>query len=448
VKIDPLSGQIIIQVGREAVDEVTDPSAQISLAEAGELEPGIEKGAVLWQEVPFVDFGRNAIQAAKQVVIQRIREAEREKIRAEYSGKIGELLSGTIQQVERGNYVVFLNRQTEAILPMKEVNRKDHFKQGDPVRACLIDIRETTKGPQLILSRTHESFLKALFQLEVPEIYQGIIEIKGVIREPGSRSKIAVHSNDDHIDPVGACVGLKGSRVQAVVNELGGERIDIIPYHDDPQEFVRASLNPAKIYRTSINRDDHVVTVVIEEEQFSLAIGKNGQNVRLASQLTGWKIELVQKKDFLAKRDEMLTGVFGASKEKVEAGKEKPVEQAETVTHAKEVPVPAGEKAAGPVQEAAAAGEEAISLEKLDQNQRDILEDLPVEDFPISIIESFKPSLRTKLEEAGYKSFYQLVLAREEDLCKIPGIGKQTTKKIKEMVKLLIEHYDEEAEEE
>ncbi|MEA1996770.1 MAG: transcription termination/antitermination protein NusA, partial [Gemmatimonadota bacterium] len=203
-KIDPLSARIDIRAGREVVEEVTDPSAQISLAEAGELEPEIEIGGILWQEVPFKDFGRNAIQAAKQVVIQRIREAEREKIRAEYSGKIGELLSGTIQQVERGNYVVFLNRQTEAVLPMKEVNRKDRFKQGDPVRACLIDIRETTKGPQLILSRNHESFLKALFQLEVPEIYQGIIDIKGIVREPGSRSKIAVSSNDEHIDPVGA----------------------------------------------------------------------------------------------------------------------------------------------------------------------------------------------------------------------------------------------------
>ena len=231
------------------------------------------------------------------MVIQRIREAERDKIRAEYSGKIGELLSGSIQQVERGNYVIFLNKQTEAILPMKETNRKDYFKQGDPVRAVLIDIRETTKGPQLILSRTNEAFLKALFQIEVPEIYQGIIEIKGVVREAGSRSKIAVSSNDEHIDPVGACVGLKGSRVQAVVNELGGERIDVIPYSGDPQEFVRSALNPAKLYRTSIDREEHTVTAVIEDDQLSLAIGRSGQNVRLASQLTGWKIELVEKKD-------------------------------------------------------------------------------------------------------------------------------------------------------
>ena len=435
VRIDPLGGRITIRVGRQVVGEVTDPSAQITLAEAAELDKAIQAGEIFWQDVPFGDFGRNAIQAAKQVVIQRIREAERDKIRAEYSGKIGELLSGTIQQVERGNYVIFLNKQTEAILPMKEVNRKDHFKQGDPIRACLIDIRETTKGPQLILSRTNESFLKALFQLEVPEIYQGIIEIKGVVREAGSRSKIAVYSNDDHIDPVGACVGLKGSRVQAVVNEMGGERIDIIPYSDDPQDFVRASLNPAKIYRTSIDREEHKVAVVIEDDQLSLAIGKNGQNVRLASMLTGWKIDLVQKKDFLAQRDEMLTGVFGASKESEGA----------PAVEKKPWPDKKPERKPAPEEEIPVA---AMDVGKLNQNQRDLLDDLPVEDFPISLIDSFTPTVRQKLEEAGYDTFYRLVLATEDELCQIKGIGKQSSTKIKNVVDFLIEHYAEEAEEE
>jgi N utilization substance protein A len=443
VEIDPQNGRIDIKVGRQVVDEVTDPSAQVSLAEAREVNADLGDGDILWHEVPFVDFGRNAIQAAKQVVIQRIREAEREKIRAEYSGKIGELLSGTIQQVERGNYVIFLNRQTEAILPMKEVNRKDHFKQGDPVRACLIDIRETTKGPQLILSRTNESFLKALFQLEVPEIYQGIIEIKGVVREAGSRSKIAVFSNDEHIDPVGACVGLKGSRVQAVVNELGGERIDIIPFSEDPQEFVRSSLNPAKIYRTSVNREENSVTVVIENEQLSLAIGKNGQNVRLASMLTGWKIDLVEKKDFLAQRDEMLTGVFGGKKEAKQEGEEPAEEAAEKpeVEREEEAVEAAG---AGEVEEEEAVQIEEINLDQLDEKQREILEDLPVEDFPIGLIESFTPSLREKLESEGYETFYKLVLASEEELCRVKGIGKQTSVKIKDIVNFLIEHYEEE----
>ena len=444
VEIDPLGGRIDIKVGRQVIDNVTDPSAQVSLAEAEEIDAEIALEDILWQEVPFADFGRNAIQAAKQVVIQRIREAERDKIRAEYSGKIGELLSGTIQQVERGNYVIFLNRQTEAILPMKEVNRKDHFKQGDPIRACLIDIRETTKGPQLILSRTNESFLKALFQLEVPEIYQGIIEIRSVVREAGSRSKIAVSSNDEHIDPVGACVGLKGSRVQAVVNELGGERIDIIPFSDDPQEFVRSALNPAKIYRTSIDREENSVNAVIEEDQLSLAIGKNGQNVRLASMLTGWKIDLVEKKDFLAQRDEMLTDVFGGSKKAGKKGEEAAAaEKPEIEKEAKAVET----ARAGEVEDQEVVELNAIDLDQLDEKDREILEDLPVEDFPISLIESFTPSLRQKLESAGYDTFYKLVLASEDDLCNTKGIGKQTSLKIKDIVNFLIEHYEEEEEE-
>lgn len=516
VHIDPREGVILIKVGRHVVDEVGDPSAQISTIEARESRPEIQPGDVLWTEVPFSEFGRNAIQAAKQVVIQRIREAEREKIRGEYSGKIGELLSGTIQQVERGNYVVFLNRQAEAVMPMKETNRKDHFKQGDPVRACLIDIRETTKGPQLILSRAHESFLRALFQLEVPEIYQGIIDIKGVVRETGSRAKIAVLSHDEHIDAVGACVGLKGSRVQAVVNELGGERIDIIPYSDDPQEYVRSALNPAKIYRTTINREDGQVTVVIEDDQLSLAIGKNGQNVRLASKLTGWKIELMTKKDFTAMREESLTGIFRPKKTEESAEEEAPaVEETvgaepedevvkvvpppveavseELVTAAPEQEAavePVEEKAAGdePVAETVEQVEEQESaavepeeeeaaevvdaefeeevepeeeleeeedeeeyesgprrdLDNLDDEQMEIVDNLPVEDFPLNLIEAINTSTRGKLEEAGYDSFYQLVLADVGELADIKGVGRKTAVRIKEIVDYLVEHYSEE----
>ena len=453
VEINPTDGNISINVGREVVEEVTDPSDQVSLVEAKEQQADIKAGEILWQEVPFIEFGRNAIQAAKQVVIQRIREAERDKIRAEYSGKIGELLSGTVQQVERGNYVIFLNRQTEAIMPMKEVNRKDRFKQGDPVRACLIDIRETTKGPQLILSRNDESFLKALFQLEVPEIYQGIIEIKGVVREAGSRSKIAVASNDEHIDAVGACVGLKGSRVQAVVNELGGERIDIIPASDDPQEYVRAAMSPAKIYKSMVDRDEQMVTVVIDEEQLSLAIGKNGQNVRLASRLTGWKIDIVQKKDFLAKRDEILTDVFGKSAPSQEEGAAETLPAKESVevqaaaelnTDKSRVPESSEDKTRVEPEE---QYEEPPYPEGIDEEQRVILDELPVENFPISLIEAITPTMRNKLGDNGYNTFYQLVLAGEEDLCKVPGVGKKTSIKIKEIVNYLVEHYTEEEDE-
>ncbi|MEA2064666.1 MAG: transcription termination factor NusA [Gemmatimonadota bacterium] len=441
VEIDSSSGDITIYVGREVVEEVTDPDGQVSLAEARDQQDDIKLEEILWREVPFADFGRNAIQAAKQVVIQRVREAERENIRAEYSGRIGELLSGTVQQVERGNYVIFLNRQTEAIMPMKEVNRKDHFKQGSPVRACLIDIRETTKGPQLILSRNDESFLKALFHLEVPEIYQGIIEIKAVVREAGNRSKVAVSSNDEHIDAVGACVGLKGSRVQAVVNELGGERIDIIPFSTDPQVYISASLNPARIYKSLVNRDEQSVSVVVEEDQLSLAIGKNGQNVRLASKLTGWKIDIVQKKDFLAQRDIMLTGVFGgtdAGEEgqapAPEAGQDRDIGLRSEVED--EMPV-----------EAVLDGQDEF-LGSLDENRREILDELPVEDFPISLIEALPPAQREKLAAGGFTTFYRLVLASEEDLCKVDGIGPKTSAKISDIVDYLVEHYGEEDEDE
>ncbi|MBW7996176.1 MAG: transcription termination factor NusA [Candidatus Glassbacteria bacterium] len=448
VEIDPLGGSIDIHVGREVVEEVEDPTGQITLAEARELDSELELGDIHWEQVPFTEFGRNAIQAAKQVVIQRIRESERDKIRAEYSGKIGELLSGSIQQVERGNYVIFLNKQTEAILPMKETNRKDYFKQGDPIRAVLIDIRETTKGPQLILSRTNEAFLRALFQIEVPEIYQGIIEIKGVVREAGNRSKIAVSSNDEHIDPVGACVGLKGSRVQSVVNELGGERIDVIPYSDDPQEFVRSSLNPAKLYRTSIDRDEHTVTAVIEDEQLSLAIGRNGQNVRLASQLTGWKIELMEKKEFMAQRDEMLTGVFGKSDEgqggQVQEKSSDSRAKAEEMFKKKPAEPVEAEKAEVKADEKEAVEAETVDLGRLSEEQQELIDDLPVEDFPVELIDSFTPSLREKLEEAGYDTFYKLVLAPEQELTGIKGIGKQTAAKIKEMIDFLVEHYEQE----
>ena len=481
VKINPMSAGISIRVGRQVVAEVENPAEQVSLAEAREIDESLSEGAILWKEVPFGDFGRNAVQAAKQVVIQRIREAEREKIRAEYSGKIGELLSGTVQHIERGNYVIFLNRQTEAVMPMKEVNRKDHFKQGDPVRACLIDIRETTKGPQLILSRTHESFVKALFQLEVPEIYQGIIEIRGVVREAGSRSKIAVRSNDQHIDAVGACVGLKGSRVQAVVNELGGERIDIIPFHDDPQEYVKAALNPAKIYRTTIDRDNHEVTVVIEEDQLSLAIGKNGQNVRLATKLTGWNIEIVQMKEFLEKRDEMLTDVFGGKKKAKEEEVEEDEGELEEDADLEEAAVDGGEagevedeeaeeyeddeedeeededeedeEAAGEEDAAAdseagpeesASGEYTVDLNNLSREQKEIVENLPVENFPVNLIEAITPAMQEKLSNKGIETFYQLVLVSEDTLTNVPGIGKKTARKIKEIVNYLVDHYSDE----
>src|SRR3712207_2494376 len=251
VDFDDAKGQIRIVVLRTVAEEVTDPSREISLEEARYEDPEFQVGDILEQPVAFEEFGRAAVQAAKQRIIQRVREGERTKIRDEFSTKVGELLSGEVQQIERGKLVVMLNkfREAEAIIPYREQNHREHYHQGEPIRAVLKRVEETPKGPRLILSRADALFVQALFRLEVPEIAQGIVEIRAAAREHGSRTKVAVFSRDDSIDPVGACVGLKGSRVQSVVNELGGERIDIVPWSSDPERFAKLALAPARLAR-------------------------------------------------------------------------------------------------------------------------------------------------------------------------------------------------------
>lgn len=301
ILIDEDTGDIKITVLKEVAAEVEDPSRQISLEEAQWDDPEFEVGDVLEIPVDFKDFGRNAVMAAKQRIIQRVREGERNKIRDEYSTKVGELLSGEVQQVERGKIVVMLNksRDAEAIIPWKEQNPRERFRQGEPIRAVLKRVEETPKGPRLVLSRADPLFVAALFKLEVPEINQGIVEVKGIAREVGGRTKVAVSSRDDSIDPVGACVGLKGSRVQAVVSELGGERIDIVPWHPDPEIYARRALAPAKVAKVLSDSAKRVITSIVDEDQLSLAIGRNGQNVRLASQLIGWQIDLYGSREWL-----------------------------------------------------------------------------------------------------------------------------------------------------
>jgi N utilization substance protein A len=285
---------------------VEDPSRQVSLEEARWNDENFQVGDVLEEDVDFTEFGRNAVQAAKQRIIQRVREGERSRIREEFADRVGELLSGEVQQIERGKVVVMLNkfREAEAIIPYREQNHREHFHQGDTIRAVLKRLEETPKGPRLILSRGDPLFVKALFKLEVPEIQQGIVDIRATAREVGSRTKIAVFSRDDGIDPVGACVGLKGSRVQAVVNELGGERIDIVPWSPDPERFARLALAPARVARVFSDPDSKTIQAIVDEDQLSLAIGRNGQNVRLASELTGWKIDLYSSREWLERGGE------------------------------------------------------------------------------------------------------------------------------------------------
>ena len=304
--VDELQGSIRIVRLRQVVEAVEDPSAQVSLEEARYEDADFAVGDMLEEEVPFHEFGRLAVQAAKQRIIQRVREGERARIRDEFTSKVGELLSGEVQQIERGKLVLMLNkfREAEAIMPYREQNHREHFHQGDTIRAVLKRLEETPKGPRLILSRGDPLFVKALFKLEVPEIQQQIVEIRAIAREVGSRTKVAVISRDDAIDPVGACVGLKGSRVQAVVNELGGERIDIVPWSPDPERFARLALAPARVAKVFSDPEAKTIQAVVDEDQLSLAIGRNGQNVRLASELTGWKIDLYSSREWLERGGE------------------------------------------------------------------------------------------------------------------------------------------------
>lgn len=311
LQVDELTGTIAVMRLRQVVAAVEDPSAEVSLEEAQFEDPDFQVGDVLEEEVPFEAFGRLAVQAAKQRIIQRVREGERNRIRDEFAHKVGELLSGEIQQVERGKFVIMLNRfrEAEAIIPYREQNHREHFHQGDTIRAVLKRLEETPKGPRLVLSRGDPMFVAALFKLEVPEIMQQVVEIRAIAREVGSRTKVAVISRDDAIDPVGACVGLKGSRVQAVVNELGGERIDIVPWSPDPERFARLALAPARVAKVFSDIASRTIQAVVDEDQLSLAIGRSGQNVRLASELTGWKIDLYSSREWLERGGE--GSIFG-----------------------------------------------------------------------------------------------------------------------------------------
>ena len=372
LEFDELKGTLRIVRLRQVVEAVEDESAQISLEEAQYEDPSFAIGDMLEEDVPFAEFGRLAVQAAKQRIIQRVREGERTRIRDEFDSKVGELLSGEVQQIERGKLVIMLNkfREAEAIIPYREQNHREKFHQGDTIRAVLKRLEETPKGPRLILSRADPLFVKALFKLEVPEIQQQIVEIRAIAREVGSRTKIAVISRDDAIDPVGACVGLKGSRVQAVVNELGGERIDIVPWSPDPERFARLALAPARVAKVFSDPASKTVQAVVDEDQLSLAIGRNGQNVRLASELTGWKIDLYSSREWL------------------ERGGEGPLF----------APLPPEDETAAQV--------------------------------PLSELKGLSPELMTILEGAGYKMLNDVLDLEREDIAKIPGMTPESAEQL------------------
>jgi transcription termination/antitermination protein NusA len=296
VHFDNVSGRIVMQLKRIVVEDADDLGLEVDLTEARAIEPDIEIGKELIQELSLEDLGRNAIAAAKQVLVQRVREAERERIYEDYHDRVGEMVRGTVQQVDRGNIYVKLDR-SEGVLPPREQIARDRYHQGDHIKAYIIAVDKLARGPQIILSRTHPEFLRRLFEAEVPEVAEKIIELKGIAREPGSRAKVSVLSNDDKIDAVGACVGIKGSRVQAIVRELGGEKIDIVPFSQDPVVFVTRALSPAKVLEAQVVEAEQKILVTVADDQLSLAIGKGGQNARLAAKLTGWKIDLISKSE-------------------------------------------------------------------------------------------------------------------------------------------------------
>ncbi len=291
IEMDRATGEMRAYQVRTVVEHVEDPTTQIALAQVREWDPSAQVGDMVEVEVTPKDFGRIAAQTAKQVVVQRLREAERELVYKEFRDREGDIVTGIVQRIERKNVYLDLGR-IEAVLPPPEQIPRESYRQGERVKAYVVEVRQGTRGPQIVVSRTHPGLLKRLFELEVPEVYEGIVELKAIAREAGTRSKIAVASRDRNVDAVGACVGPKGSRVQAIVDELRGEKIDIVAWSPDAAQFVAAALSPAKVVRVEIQEPTKTALVVVPDHQLSLAIGREGQNARLAAKLTGWRIDI------------------------------------------------------------------------------------------------------------------------------------------------------------
>lgn len=366
VKIDRDSGGIRVFTHKTIVEEVANPRDEVSLTEARSRQPDAEVGETLPFETSSANAGRIAAQTAKQVVLQRLREAEREVVYEEYHSKEGDILSGTVQRIEPRQAIIDLGK-TEAVLPSAEQARNEHLRAGQRIRVFVLEVQKAAKGPQIFVSRAHKNLIRRLFELEVPEIHRGTVEIKSIAREAGSRSKVAVWSRQDGLDPVGACVGMRGIRIQNVVNELNGERIDVVLWDPDPARFVAHALSPARVVSVRVDTASNTATVTVPDQQLSLAIGKEGQNARLAAKLTGWRIDI--KSETLALREAEEAGeavpeaVFSApapAPEELDAALRAPeIEEVPEVT-----PEPAPLAAvATPVEEAPAVEEAAPVVE-------------------------------------------------------------------------------------
>jgi transcription termination/antitermination protein NusA len=297
LKIDRTKCDITSYETKTIVADVVDPKEEISLADAAKLDPEKKEGDTMDFPLDLQDLGRIAAQTAKQVIFQRVREAERDVIYNDFKDKVGQIISGIVMRKEKGAYFLNLGK-TEAVLHFKDTLPNENLKRGDTVKAIIEDVKITTKGPTIVVSRSSPQLVGELFRMEVPEIHEGLVIIKDIVREPGERTKIAVYSKNHSVDPVGSCVGMKGTRVQTIVRELRGERIDIIPWNDDPRVLIASALSPASVEKIGINEDDKTAMVVVNDQQLSLAIGKRGQNVRLAMKLTGWDIDIISDTEY------------------------------------------------------------------------------------------------------------------------------------------------------
>lgn len=349
------------------------------------------------EEVTSIDFGRIAASTARQVIIQKMREAEKDVVFNEFQGKVGEIVSGTVYRFEKGNVVVDLLGKAEGLLIKREQSPKEEFKQGQRIRALLLDVKKETRGAQIILSRTHPNLVKKLFELEVPEIYEGIVEVKAISRQPGERTKISVYSKNDKVDSVGACVGMRGNRVRNIVNELYGEKIDIVRFNDDVREYIKNALSPAKVSEIKLDKDNMKAEVIVDDDQLSLAIGKHGQNVRLASRLIGWELDIRTK---TAKAQELL--------------KDKPAE-------------PEAEPEEPKAKLAAKPKKKEKKEEKKAGKVKDALENLS----------GLGEKTILSLKDAGIETIADLIKAGQEGLTKIKGIGEKKAAKLIEQAKKL-----------
>ena len=397
VQIDPKRGDIIMYAYKKVVPVVANPDEEITLEEAVELYPDAQMDGEVPLQVEFHGFGRIAAQTARQVIVQKVREAERDVIFKEFNDKIGQLVNGIVLRHEKGAYYIDLGK-TEAVLPAREQVQRESYRRGDRVRAYVLEVRDTSKGPQVVLSRAHPDFVARLFEMEVPEIYENIVEVKGVVREAGDRTKIAVKSKESQVDPVGACVGMKGSRVQAVVRELHGEKIDIIPWSEDPRIFIAKAMSPAAVEKVGVTEEDRSALAVVADTQLSLAIGKKGQNVRLAAKLTGWKIDILSESEYDQERQKE---------------REQEIE-------------------AAIVEETRKMAEETVAAETLEAeaNAAEAAASDAPEGDDLTSIEGVGPKTAEQLKQAGYDTIEKIAAMSDEEILAVPGIGEKTAQKI------------------